>query len=226
VAVAGKSYFVKEIDPQLKERETGYQQEAQTTLRNETAVADLARIAGVATPAARSVTFQGKPALVTPWLEGQTIDRASGRSLKKEAELIDALPAREVADHILFAYLADVSDRHSGNYLIQDGKLTSIDHEFSFATRGESSAARARNAITDNTLFFTSAAPGRGADLPIKESLNHFLGKAPQMEDFLRQLGLKEAADVTRYRAGMLAKVKGEKNPTLHHLLEAIGREG
>jgi hypothetical protein len=226
VTVAGKPYFVKEIDPQLKERETGYQQEAQTTLRNETAVADLARIAGVATPAARSVTFQGKPALVTPWLEGQTIDRASGRSLKKEAELIDALPAREVADHILFAYLADVSDRHSGNYLIQDGKLTSIDHEFSFATRGESSAARARNAITDNTLFFTSAAPGRGADLPIKESLNHFLGKAPQMEDFLRQLGLKEAADVTRYRAGMLAKVKGEKNPTLHHLLEAIGREG
>jgi hypothetical protein len=214
VDAGGRAYFVKQA-------RGGPAGKPNPFLGNETAVADLARVAGVDAPAVRAVTFRGREALAAEWLSGKAvIDTPGGKAA------VAALPPAEVARHLLFAFLADVDDRHLGNYVLSGGKLYSIDHEFAFESPdAETSAGRlAGGELFDAVGGPSGKTPGRGYHYPVPAAVARGLAAAaPGMAETLRARGMAPQADDVAARGRVLASLARDPSPTVGGLLRRLG---
>jgi hypothetical protein len=190
VAIGGKDYFVKQIKggSELAQAQglgslavRGGDLDPIKGLRNETLTAGLAQIAGVPVPAVSATTFQGRQALVTEWLPGKAL-----ADVKDARSAVLKLPEGQVAQQLLFAYLADLSDRHLGNYFVSNNKLYSIDHEFGYDVHETDQHFQKREQIGrvfDNELFKLVGGPrhltaGQGYDYPLPQSVVGATGRS------------------------------------------------
>jgi hypothetical protein len=236
VAIGGKDYFVKQIKggSELAQAQglgslavRGGDLDPIKGLRNETLTAGLAQIAGVPVPTVSATTFQGRQALVTEWLPGEAL-----ADVKDARSAVLKLPEGQVAQQLLFAYLADLSDRHLGNYFVSNNKLYSIDHEFGYDVHETDQHFQKREQIGrvfDNELFKLVGGPrhltaGQGYDYPLPQSVvKGFAETASKMEATLREQGLHAEADAFAKRRAVVDGLATETKPTMGTLLERIG---
>lgn len=93
----------------------------------EATVSDLAAIAGVAVPRTKLGDVQGKPAVVTEWVQGTPL---AAMSAGDRAAFAKKVPQADADRHTLFDYLLGHGDTHNGNFIAgTDGRLHAIDKE-------------------------------------------------------------------------------------------------
>jgi hypothetical protein len=184
-------FFVKEIKSQFKQRKLDPMRGA----KNEADIPKLAKLDTLDIASAAETTYNNRPAMAMDWLEGAAlVDHENWR------EVLDTLDPHDLSRNILFSYLANVIDRHEGNYWVTpDKKLYSIDHEWAFMGKPDN----LKDAINTemNTLYLEHK---DGDGLPTDRAAKDLLGAAPRMVEFLRQGGRESEAAALEARSKTL----------------------
>lgn len=126
IDIGGQKAFWKGIGSRLAEHES--------------LVASLFEMAGLRTPAVRSIDVVNAPkmegqdgGMVAEFVEGQTLDNQM--QMESFDNIEQQLLPGEVDRNALFGFLLAISDRHTGNYMVEGNRLVSIDHEFSLGRK-------------------------------------------------------------------------------------------
>lgn len=204
VTVGGRPYFFKAASASESAREA--------------ATADLARIAGVNVPAARTATVGGRPGVLSDWVEGQPGDKDKAAFLA--AVKRDPAAAARLA---LFHFVVGAEDRHGGNHRVTaQGDVYSTDHSDSVpAHRSPEEAAELMG--QDDLLGMMDKAQGGGDIRFDPEAVAGIARAAPEMAQRLRDLGMSDAARSLETRAAVLHRLSREADPTEGKLKSLVG---
>jgi hypothetical protein len=203
VTVGDKSYFFKAASASESAREE--------------VTAHLAGIAGVGVPSSRIATVGGKAGVLSSWSDGVPADKDKAGFLA--AVKADPAQATKLA---AFNFLVGAEDRHSGNYLLKDGQITSIDHSDSvLPNRTPADAAELMG--QDDLLAAMEKAQGDGDIRFDAASVGDVASKTQEMADHLRSKGMDAAAKSLEARGAVLQKLAADKNPTEGRLKELAG---
>ena len=207
VTVDGKDFVVKQ--------RKGIEKEGKV----EEDVAELAAIAGVSVPKSQMTTVDGQPALVTDYVKGKSIAQhrmenpTSGDAVPN---LVKSVPKEQVDKAVLFDYLVGHTDKHDGNFMVDDkGNMTLIDRAMSFEPG------------TRQRFFQPDFLKHLGGDAHQfdKKTVTEMVASGEKMVKHLRDKGRVKEARVVQNRLNALKKLAEEPNPTAGRL-SSIGSQG
>jgi hypothetical protein len=194
--------------------------------KSEQITSALAQMADVPAPRVRVTDLKAKrntpagvAAVINGWVEGEELSvwgegRGNAESYLEYLEGTDELLAAgiegavrkgDVDRQIFFSYLADIGDRHTGNYMIANGRLLSVDHEYSMSS--STTYGPSTNHIKDNDLFQKKRAAMRVNLLDVQ--LDHkvageMVKSGDAMLRMLRSHGMENEADYLEMRLNAL----------------------
>jgi tRNA A-37 threonylcarbamoyl transferase component Bud32 len=201
VTVGGKPYFFKAVHPVEAGREA--------------AVGDLAALAGVPAPAGRVAKLGDKDGLLATWVGGKRAD--ADKAGFEKAVVDDPKAATRMAT---FNFLVGAQDKSTSNYMVNDGKVISIDHGEALGTFDPKAS---RVGLGGDEVIGVMAKHGIQFD---PESLRDVASKADAMVAHLKAKGLtKEAAGVEK-RAALLGRLAADGEPSEAKLRALLGDPG
>jgi hypothetical protein len=118
---------------------------------------------------------------------------------------------------MLFDFLANVEDRHGGNYLVSGDKLYSIDHEYSLEVTPPTGAW---DNLSNNEDLLALRQGGRAAPFEPK-ALQEMAAAAPALAKVLRGKGLDAEAVSLEQRGDLLHRLSQGGEPAT---VEELGR--
>jgi hypothetical protein len=191
-----------------------FKQSTASESAREAATANLAAMAGVNVPAARVATVGGKAGVLSEWSEGQSAD-------KDKAGFLSAVKAdpEQATKLAMFNFLVGAEDRHSGNYLVHEGKISSIDHSDSIQPN-RSPADAAELMGQDDLLAAMEKAQGGGDIRFDPKAVKEVASKSKEMADHLRSIGMDAAAKSLEARGQVLSQLASSVSPTEGKLRE------
>lgn len=205
VVAGGRRYLFKRID-------------APSALR-EAVASEAAALAGLDVPAAGRAAVRGREGVIVEWIDappladvlGPEDDPGYGENLHRVARRVGG---PNLTRHLAGHYLLDVIDRHDGNYLLDGGRLVSIDHEI-FSRPREPAAAAA--GLQGSMVYHMLAEihPDRELD---PAALAHVAARADDVVRHLRAVGMAGRADQAAERAAILRRLAALPRPTVADL--------
>lgn len=207
VHVGGQKYFWKGVD--------------RATADTNVAVADALHQLGVATPAVRLARVPSAPSeakdgtgLLADWTDAPLYAKAAQG--KDDHAKVAMLKPHEADRAALASYLLGIGDRTADNYLVHDGRLVSIDHDFSLWETEHDPARMSLHSVYGNQPFMdsvkASTKPGQEKTALAAYKIDsgvvrEMAAKASSVAESLRKDGKERSAKVTQRLGKVLARM-------------------
>lgn len=224
ITVDGNKYFWKGVKGEY----------AQT----EAIMSELGGIAGVSCLATRQVhdaTLLGLPSshsggVVAEWCKQKTMDKfLSEQTSYRYITALEKLDPKDAQRHLLFSYLTNNTDSHSGNLLVENGKLTSIDHEYALGVRYKFDSHDSFNNVMDASCINSMLLQKADKDVRDREARQRWY--VPRIEDFYPDLDKDIVRDMGARATQMADYVRnqpesGMTRDQLNHAADMIAERG
>ncbi len=201
ISAGGKDYFYK---GDLTDR----------AIRVEAEVASFGQSLGIPVPVAQSTKFRPpggtrdwvfdtNKAILTGWVDGETMMDWKENNPDKSIE--DAVQKGDVDRQLFFSYLMGIGDRHGGNYMVADGRLVSVDHEYSEPGKSSSDVMVENDLFQERAFKHYGAAPAGGPDYKdvklSKEIAREIFDKAQKEKSWTQLKGQEQRSFVNGLKA-------------------------